>query len=91
MNTLQPTGAHMDDKVSVNINEIDNGFVFRRSWQEEGKEKNDYKYCSEEYFMKKLPPPLDKLFKKGYMKDMEKKDSWDDLREEKIDYKEEDE
>ena len=60
------TGGYMDHKVSVAIREIENGYIFDRSWQE-GTEKN-MKYMNEQYFMEKLPGELEHLFKPGYMK-----------------------
>jgi hypothetical protein len=83
-------GAFMDDKVNVSISEIDNGFLFRRTWHEpkkNSKKQSDdvcHQYCTEEFFLKTLPEPLTGLFKKGYIAKDKKKDVWDELKSEKI-------
>lgn len=79
----------MDDKVSVSIEEIENGFLFRRSWCEKGEDDDDNKYHHDEYFMENLPGALKKLFDKGYMKDLVKGDMWDTMKGEKLSEKEE--
>ena len=68
-------GGDMEDKVRVSIEEINNGYVFHRSWCE-GK-GNKMKYYSEEYFMKELPSGLEGLFQKGSMK--KNGDVWSEL------------
>ena|SRR3990167_8792255 len=69
------------DKVDVRISQINNGFVFHRTWHEKKKGEGkgpDYDYMTEEYFVKELPGALKHLFKKGYLKDMESDETdWD--------------
>lgn len=78
-------GDSMDDKVSVSIEQIQNGFLFRRSWCEKKKGKeDDMKYHHDEYFMETLPGPLKKLFDKGYMADMMSDDIWDKTKKEPL-------
>lgn len=72
----------MDDKVRVSIDQIDNGFVFRRSWSHGKGDKMEH--LSDEYFTRTLPGPLKNLFKKGYMVDMENSDVWDEVRDESL-------
>lgn len=66
MMTASIGGDH--EKVSVNIREIENGFLINRSWCEvsknsEGEEKHEYK--DETYFVKGLPTSVMQMFKKG--------------------------
>ena len=75
-------GPMDNDKVSVNIKEIENGFVVSRSWCE--KKGKNYDYKDEQFFMKSLPADLAKMFKKGSNKDM------DEAKEEKDGYEEAD-
>ena len=90
------------EKVSVNIREVENGFVISRSWCEVvgtgDKQRHDYK--SEEYYMASLPPLLAKMFSKKKTKtdfggkETEEKDGFEealDGMEEKDDAEEESE
>ena len=57
-----------DDKVSVSIQQIENGFVVNRSWCDEyenkdGEQRHDYQ--SESYYLASLPPVLEKMFRRG--------------------------
>jgi hypothetical protein len=57
-----------DDKVSVSIREIENGYIVERSWCEkkDGKDgQNNYDYHHESYYLGSLPPVLQKMFSKG--------------------------
>ena len=68
---LQPEESMSDDeKVSVTIDQITNGFVVRRSWCEKKKvgDREDYDYKSEEFYMKSLPSELKSMFNKGSAK-----------------------
>ena len=63
-----------DDKVSVSIREIENGYMVSRSWHEKPKKGKDFgDYKSEEFFMKTLPGTLKQMFSKKGLKDMSKK------------------
>lgn len=79
----------MDDKVSVNIREINNGYLVDRSWCEvkgEG-DKQRHEYQSETYYLASLPVMLQKMFIKGKNgkdfggKQPEKKDSFEEALE----------
>lgn len=65
----------MDDKVSVSIREIENGYIVDRSWYEGKGEKKEYK--SEQVYLKDLSPELKKMFGKGKVEkdDKEKTDN----------------
>jgi len=57
-----------DDKVSVSIREIENGYIVDRNWCEKTKKKNgdeSYDYHNESYYLASLPPLLAKMFTKG--------------------------
>jgi len=68
-------GAGMDNKVSVSIDQIENGFIVRRSWCEKkgSGDKMEYNHKSEEFYMKSLPSELAKMFNKGSAKMYEDK------------------
>ena len=76
---------HGEDKVHVDFEEIENGFVVHRSWHERKGEK--MKYHSQDVFFKDLPDELKALFKNGYVKG----DIWGDLKSEKLTDEEEEE
>lgn len=61
-----------DDKVSVSIREIENGYLIDRSWCEKTEGKKgcgpNYDYHHETYYMASLPPLLKKMFTKGKTK-----------------------
>lgn len=65
----------MDNKVSVSIDQIENGFIVRRSWCEKkgSGDKMEYNHKSEEFYMKSLPSELAKMFNKGSAKMYEEK------------------
>ena len=57
-----------DEKVSVNLQQIENGYLIERRWCEKTKgEKGmmNHEYKEERYFMNSLPPLLTKMFSKG--------------------------
>lgn len=56
-----------DDKVRVEIQEIENGFLINRSWCDVtgSGDKQKHEYHSEIYYLASLPPMLAKMFKKG--------------------------
>lgn len=58
---------HDDEKVSVHLRKIENGYLVERSWCEKKKGKNgmDYDYKNETYHMNSLPKMLEKMFAKG--------------------------
>lgn len=64
----------MDDKVTVSIHEIENGYVIDRSWCTKSKGKDsmmNMEHHSEQFYMKTLPTELAKMFNKGSAKQME--------------------
>ena len=80
MDAINPSNDN-ENKVSVSIKEINNGFIFDRHWSE--KDGKETKYCDEQYFVKKLPGALNYLFKPGYLKDKEpESNAWDEAEEE---------
>ena len=78
-------GGNMEDSANVSIRQIENGYIFDRSWQE-GKGK-DQKYCNEQYFVKSLPDELQGLMAKGYMKNA-KKNRYEKMASDMNDYSE---
>lgn len=60
-----------DEKVSVSIREIENGYLIDRSWCTRKETKNgvSHDYHSETYYMSSLPPILKRMFTKGKTKD----------------------
>lgn len=61
-------GSMDDDKVSVSISEIENGYLINRNWcTKTKKDDGDYshEYHSETYYLASLPPLIEKLFTKG--------------------------
>jgi hypothetical protein len=67
----------MDDKVNVSIEQIENGYILRRSWTEK-KDGEDGKICcdykSEEHFFKELPEGFSRYMVKGKIGDEPPKD-----------------
>ena len=65
-------GEDMDDKVSISIEKIENGYLLHRSWTEKG--DKDTEYHSEEHFFKELPESFAKYMVKGKLSDEPVKD-----------------
>lgn len=80
MDCCVPIGGSMDDKVSLTIEQIENGYVLRRSWSEkkEGKEGKegccDREYKHSEHFFEKLPSDFNKYMVPGEIGDEPPKD-----------------
>jgi len=69
-------GGIMDDKISVNIREAENGYIVTRCYHMKPKKGKDYgEYKEEPFIMKTLPKEMAKLFDKKGIKEMANKSS----------------